>query len=291
MVKSFYYSSRGAFYLLDLLLFLEANLCSSIRISMLDVPSPTILGEAVELTCSYELEPDLKLYSVKWYKDGVEFYRYVPNDYPAAQTLPIEGIKVELARSTAKTVYLSRLNLDSEGKYKCEVSAEAPEFKTAEMEKDMEVYVLPQEGPQISGSKSRYNVNDIVLINCTSAKSKPAASLKWYINESPAPVEYEYEYPTLVHSDRLETSVKSLRFKVNEKHLRGGNMKLKCTATLSKVYVMSIFATLHGEKKAAYSQANQKRPKVESTPSLAMKSLNVKLSWLLIFGLFIQVNL
>ncbi|XP_015789407.1 cell adhesion molecule 3-like isoform X3 [Tetranychus urticae] len=259
---------------------------------MLDVPSPTILGEAVELTCSYELEPDLKLYSVKWYKDGVEFYRYVPNDYPAAQTLPIEGIKVELARSTAKTVYLSRLNLDSEGKYKCEVSAEAPEFKTAEMEKDMEVYVLPQEGPQISGSKSRYNVNDIVLINCTSAKSKPAASLKWYINESPAPVEYEYEYPTLVHSDRLETSVKSLRFKVNEKHLRGGNMKLKCTATLSKVYVMSIFATLHGEKKAAYSQANQKRPaKVESTPSLAMKSLNVKLSWLLIFGLFIQVNL
>uniref|UniRef100_T1KR91 Ig-like domain-containing protein n=1 Tax=Tetranychus urticae TaxID=32264 RepID=T1KR91_TETUR len=80
-----------------LLLFLEANLCSSIRISMLDVPSPTILGEAVELTCSYELEPDLKLYSVKWYKDGVEFYRYVPNDYPAAQTLPIEGIKVEVS--------------------------------------------------------------------------------------------------------------------------------------------------------------------------------------------------
>lgn len=38
---------------------------SGLRILMLDVPSPTIVGESVELTCSYELEGD-KLYSVKW---------------------------------------------------------------------------------------------------------------------------------------------------------------------------------------------------------------------------------
>ncbi|GIY55790.1 uncharacterized protein CDAR_459461 [Caerostris darwini] len=65
------------------------------RIVMLDVPSPTILGESVELTCSYELDNE-QLYSVKWYKNDVEFYRYVPNDWPPGQFLPLPGIRVDL---------------------------------------------------------------------------------------------------------------------------------------------------------------------------------------------------
>lgn len=32
---------------------------------MLEVPSPSYVGESVELSCIYELEND-KLYSVKW---------------------------------------------------------------------------------------------------------------------------------------------------------------------------------------------------------------------------------
>ena len=49
--------------------------------------------------------------------------------------------------------------------------------------------VFPQEGPQISGSKKRYNIGDLVYINCTSAKSKPVATLKWYINDEPVSLE------------------------------------------------------------------------------------------------------
>ncbi|GIX73518.1 ig-like domain-containing protein [Caerostris extrusa] len=62
---------------------------------MMDVPSPTTQGESVELICSYELDED-KLYSVKWYKDDVEFYRYVPNDWPPGQFLPLQGVKVDI---------------------------------------------------------------------------------------------------------------------------------------------------------------------------------------------------
>lgn len=44
---------------------------------MLDVPSPTISGESIELTCSYELTKGKdKLYSVKWYNkliNGIQF--------------------------------------------------------------------------------------------------------------------------------------------------------------------------------------------------------------------------
>lgn len=62
------------------------------------------------------------------------------------------------------------------------MSTEAPDFKTAELESEMKVYVLPTEGPRIGGSQPRYKLGDAVDINCTSAKSKPAAQLQWHIN-------------------------------------------------------------------------------------------------------------
>lgn len=47
------------------------------------------------------------------------------------------------------------------------------------------------------------------------------------------------EHSTTLHSDSLETSSLSLRFVVRDTHFRRGNMKLKCTATISRVYTMS----------------------------------------------------
>lgn len=60
-----------------------------------------IAGENVELICKYEMEGE-KLYSVKWYKydpvkGDMEFFRFVPNDTPKAQSLPVEGIKVDVS--------------------------------------------------------------------------------------------------------------------------------------------------------------------------------------------------
>ncbi|GFQ97175.1 ig-like domain-containing protein, partial [Trichonephila clavata] len=98
---------------------------------------------------------------------------------------------------------------------------------------------LPTEGPKITGGVSKYRVGDTVYVNCTSSKSKPAATLRWYINDELAKPEYVMEHSTTLHSDSLETSSLSLKFIVNEFHFRGGNMKLKCTATISRVYTMS----------------------------------------------------
>lgn len=35
----------------------------------------------------------------------------------------------------------------------------------------------------ITGGKPKYQKGDIVDVNCTAAKSNPAAELKWYIND------------------------------------------------------------------------------------------------------------
>ena len=45
--------------------------------------------------------------------------------------------------------------------------------------------VLPERGPRISGGRERYDVGDLVDVNCTSSNSKPAAQLQWLVNDQP----------------------------------------------------------------------------------------------------------
>ncbi|KAH7945248.1 hypothetical protein HPB49_008661 [Dermacentor silvarum] len=223
---------------------------SAVKLVNVDIPSPTTLGETVGLSCIYELNGD-RLYSVKWYKNDVEFYRFVPNDWPPGQFLPLPGVDVDLARSGRTSVYLRNVNLHSAGTYRCEVSAEAPSFDTVGGQKDMAVLgkplqfvaastILPTEGPRITGGQAQYRIGDTVSVNCTSAKSKPAATLRWYVNDvAVAGADGTTEYSTTLHADGLETASLGLRFVLTEDHFRGGNMKLKCTATISRVYTMS----------------------------------------------------
>ncbi|XP_076334762.1 kin of IRRE-like protein 3 [Tachypleus tridentatus] len=233
-------------YIIVALLLRGLATVASLRLNdeMFDVPSPIRAGQSVELTCSYKLDGD-SLYSVKWYKDNIEFYRYVPKDWPPGQFLPLRGVRVELSKSGEDIVYLNDIDLDSEGRYRCEVSAEAPSFQTVEASKDMQVLVLPTEGPKISGGRAKYNIGDTVMVNCTSAKSKPAATLRWYINGELA--KHETRYSTKFHKDGLESSILSLKFIVTEDHLRNGNMRLKCESSVLRSYVMSNEAHAIGE--------------------------------------------
>ncbi|GIZ00135.1 uncharacterized protein CEXT_439811 [Caerostris extrusa] len=74
-----------------------------------------------------------------------------------------------LSKSGSQSVFLRHVDLDSAGTYRCEVSAEAPEFQTVEAEKEMKVLVLPTEGPRIMGGLPKYRVGDTVFVNCTSS--------------------------------------------------------------------------------------------------------------------------
>jgi hypothetical protein len=57
------------------------------------IPSYILEGDAALLQCKYDLEDD-RLYSVTWYKDHEEFYRYVARAAPKKHTYTVEGIKV-----------------------------------------------------------------------------------------------------------------------------------------------------------------------------------------------------
>ena len=51
-------------------------------------------GQEAVLECKFDMEAD-SLYSVKWYRNEQEFYRFVPNDRPKLQIFPQDGIRVE----------------------------------------------------------------------------------------------------------------------------------------------------------------------------------------------------
>lgn len=43
--------------------------------------------------------------------------------------------------------------------------------------------VIAKDGPMITGGKANYKVGDLLNVNCSSTKSRPAPQLHWYLNE------------------------------------------------------------------------------------------------------------
>ncbi|XP_076373893.1 uncharacterized protein LOC143258591 isoform X4 [Tachypleus tridentatus] len=120
---------------------------ATLRIVSLDIPKKVKSGKEVKLTCLYDLEGD-RLYSIKWYRDDKEFYRFVPKDAPQKQYFPLDGIIVDLSRSDNMTVYIRDVQVSAGGIFECEVSADSPSFRTAALQKVMMV--------EASGTNSSY---------------------------------------------------------------------------------------------------------------------------------------
>ena len=101
---------------------------------------------------------------------------------------PRNTIEIQRTESNSKRVHLSSVTLASSSHYRCEVSAEAPSFSSVSGGGYMEVVVLPRQRPVIAGGRSNYRPGDLVDVNCTSAASKPAANIRWFINDKKVPV-------------------------------------------------------------------------------------------------------
>ncbi|KAB0792174.1 hypothetical protein PPYR_14133 [Photinus pyralis] len=116
--------------LFSYLLLAILNHGAAIRITRLVVPTVASFGSLINLDCAYDLEND-KLYDVKWYKDSDEFFRCKSDGQ--VQAFEVEGIDLYKNYKVAVgscPVTITILNSKSAGKYLCEISSEAPEFKT-----------------------------------------------------------------------------------------------------------------------------------------------------------------
>lgn len=69
-----------------------------VELIRVDIPEQEEINRDVSLKCLFELHLPALLYSVKWYKDGSEFYRYLPGETPPAQAFSLPGISVNVCK-------------------------------------------------------------------------------------------------------------------------------------------------------------------------------------------------
>ncbi|XP_050429061.1 uncharacterized protein LOC126838580 [Adelges cooleyi] len=220
-----------------LVLFVVSSLytwaCEGLTVKAI-IPKYRVRGETAVLRCEFELEGD-QLYAVKWYKENEEFYRFVPKDKPQKTSYAVDGIKVDHAQSNSRQLTLKDITLKTTANYRCEVSAEAPSFASAQDGGRMEVIYLPKDGPYITGDKSVYQFGDSINLNCTSAKSYPASTLQWFINNIPAKEESLKRYPPQIHVRGLVTTTLGLHLPLDAETVLNGAVRVRCVAILSPV--------------------------------------------------------
>ncbi|XP_013789449.2 uncharacterized protein LOC106473310 isoform X2 [Limulus polyphemus] len=209
-----------------------------LRLVSLHIPKTVIAGSPAWLNCTYALETDV-LYAVKWYKNETEFYRYVPRDNPPAQIYSLPGIYIDLRKSYEGHVFLNETDMNSEGNYRCEASAEAPSFQTIMGEKKMQVHVIPQKGPAIEGIQPKYDVGDFVNVTCKSSPSRPAAKIHWFINNQEPLHHALVPYLENENIRGLISSKMGLYFELMDQHFVQNAITLRCSAAILNNYTLS----------------------------------------------------
>ncbi|KAH9640938.1 hypothetical protein HF086_003028 [Spodoptera exigua] len=143
---------------------------NSLKSLQIHVPKAVLTGHDAELMCTYELE-GAQLYSIRWYRNMIEFYRYVPKESPATK----------VAGSDQNRVVLTEVDRTLTGEYQCEVSADAPLFHTDIKAAMMVVVEPPLTSPNVTSDRISYIGGDHIRANCSSPPSLPAANITWFV--------------------------------------------------------------------------------------------------------------
>ncbi|XP_066903143.1 uncharacterized protein [Halyomorpha halys] len=228
------------------------------------VPMAVKEGETALLLCFFDLEGD-SLYSVKWYKGGREIFRYIPRETPSIKIFPIPGLEelhIEKSRSNATHLYLKKVTKALKGRYSCEVSADAPSFRTALYSGDMNVVVIPTTLPEVLMSKIKYRIGETLKAECTSKDSRPAANLTWGLNGQTLDSENVKKFNIIRDPDtNLETSVSQLSMIVQSHHFSSnGRLKVRCTASIHNVYWRTTERSAEEDRPKVLDAAQVRKP-------------------------------
>lgn len=210
----------------------------SLRVTRLEVPRHTDAHRTATLVCEFNLGGG-KLYSLKWYKDENEFYRYTPNEEPQKQFFPQDGLILNLNASDMNKVTLDDLTFASSGSYQCEVSTEGPNFETSSKSANMTVVVYPTGDPRIEGLASPYKSDEYVTGNCTALPSNPPPIIDWYINGNKVEDSHMIErYPMVKSEGPLYSYSLGLRMipqnKLSQRsYEQDGVIEFRCSVTLT----------------------------------------------------------
>ncbi|EDV91545.1 GH17500 [Drosophila grimshawi] len=155
--------------------------CALRNVNLIIEPPAVRQGQHVVLRCMYDLD-GAPLYSAKFYRGQLEFYRYTPGEFPNTKVFPFPGIHVDVTNSNATQVLIRNVGFGLSGNFSCEVTADAPLFSTATALGIMQVVELPDKRPTLYTEHTRYEPGDVLRANCSTPPSRPRVELKFTIN-------------------------------------------------------------------------------------------------------------
>ncbi|KAL4715360.1 hypothetical protein ACJJTC_015131 [Scirpophaga incertulas] len=254
------------------------DIVSSVRLTELRVSQHVVEGGDTVLGCQFDMENDT-LYSLKWYKDGREFYRFIPKSSYPTKVFFVKGVHVDSKQTTGKVLALKRLSRDSAGLYRCEVHGEGPDFSMAYGERHVNVDLLPETGPHIVGLHKEYQYGSLVSANCTTGPSRPEAQLAWYINGIAAPDHYLGLSILVMSPEHPHTyqSKLNLNFTVYQSHFIKGVLTLKCQATIPPLYHKETIRTFYDKLYKMREQHEQENNNQTDSGRVAQISLTLLL--------------
>ncbi|XP_043470000.1 uncharacterized protein LOC122503498 [Leptopilina heterotoma] len=221
----------------------------ALHIVSFDVPSiidPR--AEVINLLCDYDLDGS-ELYSVQWYKDGNEFFKFTPFSNPPGYFYDGSNIFVDIKQSDEKRVTIVNKNrrggTNLAGTYACEVSTEAPLFLTTYVEANMSVAVPPKSAPVVDGLRPYYEVGDIMRAECTSAPSHPPAVLTFLLNEkevSQSSTEYTQNDVHVV-GNYATTTHQEFSLLLEQEHFQNGRLTVTCEASFVEMPLLKTLRT------------------------------------------------
>ncbi|XP_032295041.1 uncharacterized protein beat-IIa [Drosophila virilis] len=245
-----------AVFLILTLSTMELVECALRNVNLIIEPPAVRQGQHVVLRCIYDLE-GAPLYSAKFYRGQLEFYRYTPGEFPNSKVFPFPGIHVDVTSSNATQVLIRNVGFGLSGNFSCEVTADAPLFSTATAVGIMQVVELPDKRPQLYTEHTRYEPGDVLRANCSTPPSRPRAELKFTINNmviTNAETQYIRTIDNLIASRiSLKLQLQGVHFSsvntliynsVNSVYGHGGPMYtpnpgglvLRCTAQIGDLY-------------------------------------------------------
>ncbi|XP_046383019.1 uncharacterized protein LOC124153728 isoform X1 [Ischnura elegans] len=230
-------------------------------------PGAVAVGETAALECQYDLE-GAELYAVKWYKGKKEFYRYLPKEKPPTKVFPLPGINVDLSESDAHHVVLRDAGFTLTGRYRCEVSTDAPSFDTALVVASLVIVDFPDGEPIITAERSSYAVGEMVRANCTVEKSHPPANLTWSVNGRRVRGRHILRYPLRRDGEgNATTTTLGLEVEAGSGTFRQGRLTLRCQATLLSAYNATAHMDIEEERPKPASVLGNTQDDSSSAPA------------------------
>ncbi|XP_076045294.1 uncharacterized protein LOC143027710 [Oratosquilla oratoria] len=221
-------------FLLLLLASLQGGTCN-MRLSV-EIPQYAFAGGAINISCFYELQIT-GLYSLKWYHNRTEFYRYVPTEEHRPVHIKPRGIfeTYELSRTDHHvTLLIKSLTPEATGEYACEVIAEHPSFRTEAGSDYLTVLREPLSPPVLKGVRQMYEPTELINIQChpnSFPLSGPKPNINWYIQGRPARREYVSSYHEDPYAEALGAT---LQIPASEVSSHGGTLEVECRIALGK---------------------------------------------------------